>query len=177
MEHSRLQSPSFLVHGVSFLFENGEKNLRFKDIRIRVDEVSKLLLFSVPNLSKNSLYSSSLRSPTEASPLFIVGRARDKEKESARGTMGREREACSRLFPLPIFPPRAFCFSTLLWYPAGASTEERAVTQQIPTDEKIVSFFLLAWITHTLTARNIRNNNGRISVAYIYFWFVLYYMW
>ena len=118
-----------------------KKNLRFQDIRIGVDEVSKLLFFTVPNLWKNSLRSSSLRSSTEASFCRREGEGQEKRKRAGHDGKGKEkREACSCLFPLPIFPPRAFYFSIFLGYPAEASAEERAVTQQIPTDEKIVFF-------------------------------------
>ena len=69
-------------------------------------------------------------------PLCIVGRllccgeAGEKEKESARGTMGRgKREERLPPFPSSHRPPRAFYFCRLLifwWgYPAGASAEER----------------------------------------------------
>ena len=51
-----------------------------------------------------------LLSPPQ-SPLYIAGRAGEREKESARGR-----------------PPRAFCFSILLGCPAGASAEERVLS-------------------------------------------------
>jgi len=47
------------------------------------------------------------------SPLCIVGRTGEREKEIARGTMGRGKRRSSRLFALPIVPLRAFYFSVI----------------------------------------------------------------
>ena len=52
--------------------------------------------------------------------------AGEKEKESARGTMGRGKEK-ARFFPLPIFPRALSIFRKLLFllgYSAGASAEK-----------------------------------------------------
>ena len=129
----------------SYFFENGEKNLRFKDIQIRVDEVSKLLLFTVPNLSKNSLHSSSLRSPTEASPLFIVGRAREKEKESAWDTMGREKRGLLPPFPSSHLPPPRFLFFDFIVIPSGSPCggESRNSTNPNRWENR---FFFSCWL-------------------------------
>ena len=87
-----------------------------------------------------------LRLSPSQRPLCIVGRAGEREKESARGIMGRGKKPSSslprksgailntlygrgsRLFPLPIVPRALSIFRLLLFllgYPAGSSAEER----------------------------------------------------
>ena len=64
--------------------------------------------------------------------LFVSQGALEKEKQSARGTMGRKREKRgSRLYPLPIVLLALSIFRLLLFslgYLAGASAEERELS-------------------------------------------------
>ena len=62
-------------------------------------------------------------------PLCIVGRAGEREKESARGTMGRGKRRTT-FFLFPSFPARFLFFSIIAIFigiPSGASEEERGL--------------------------------------------------
>ena len=75
-------------------------------------------------------------------PLCIIGRAGEREKESARGMMGRGKRKSSRLFPLPIVPRAISIFRLLLFLLgclAGASAEERAFTSILFANVKFKS--------------------------------------
>ena len=98
-----------------------------------------------------------LSSAAEAS--LCCREAGEKEKDSARGTMGRGREKRGP-FPLPIVPRALSIFRLLLLllgYPAGASAEERAkfpiITREYLTFYQSVPV-LAPWVSKYLFTDN-----------------------
>ena len=91
---------------------------------------------------------------------LCCGEAGEKEKESARGTMGRgkreERPRGSRRFPLPIVPRPLSIFSIIdiliFWwgYPVGASAEERVSVSHtliwLPKNKNVETFLIVLFI-------------------------------
>ena len=100
---------------------------------------------------------------------MCCGEAAEKEKESARRTIGsRKREKWFPPFPSSHRPPRAFYFFDYCYfhrrYPAGASAEERARScnnREAQGGQQDSMVFIKIRLVQLFTALEIKTRKGR----------------